>query len=89
MGDRGGERPMDEGTRRRAEGETISPGGVCGRLRGAGEMRLSVAEGGSEKDAELLGERSPPADPPSEEAALECDVGAFKREAGSGCRFHR
>lgn len=88
-GDRGGERPIELETRRSADGEAItSPDGVGGRLRVAGEMRLSAAEGGSEKDAELLGERSPPPDP-SEEAARECEVGAFKRAADSGWHFQR
>lgn len=76
-------------TRRSAEGDTISLVGVWRGLRVAGEMRLSVAaEGGNEKDAELLGERSPACDP-SEEAALECEVGGLKREAGLGWLFQR
>lgn len=88
-GDCGGVRFIE--TRRRADdgSPTISLGGVCGLLRGAGDMRLSaVADGGSENDAELLGERSPPPDP-SEEAARECEVGGFSREADSGWPFQR
>lgn len=77
LGDCGGVRFIE--TRRSPEGdaETISLGGVCGLLF-LGEIRLSVnaAEGGSEYDAELRGERSPPPEP-SEEAARECEVGAF------------
>lgn len=91
IGDRGGERPSELETRRSADGEAIdwSPEGVGGRLRVAGEMRLSAAEGGNEKDAELLGDRSPPPDDPSAEAARACEVGAFKREADSGWPFQR
>lgn len=95
IGERGGERPIDieVETRRSAEGDTISLGVVGRGLRVAGEMRLSAAEGGSEKDAELLGERSPPPDP-SEEAARECEVrevevGTLERDADSGWPFQR
>jgi len=80
-------------TRSSEEGDTISLGGVCRGLRVAGEIRLSAAEGGNEKDAELLGERSPPIDP-SEEAArvrevAPWEVGAFRRDADSGWPFQR
>jgi len=69
-------------------GDAISLGACLG-LRVAGDIRLSAAaDGGSEKEAELLGDLSPPPDP-SEEAALECEVGGFRREADSGCPFHR
>jgi len=90
-GDCGGVRFIDTRRREDVGGDARSCTGVCGRLRGAGEIRLSragVADGGKEKDAELLGERSPPPDP-SEEAAREWEVGGFKRDAESGCPFQR
>lgn len=62
----------------------MSLGGVCGRLREAGDMRLSVAaDGGNEKDVELRGDRSPPPDP-SEEAGREWEFGGFSRATDSG-----
>lgn len=74
-------------TRSRADGGA-SLGGVCLGLRDPGARLSAAAEGGSENDAELLGERSPPPDP-SEDAARECEVGAFRREADSGWPFQR